>query len=448
MKASASWWQLYGFPVVMVAACIVTIVAVARRPDVGTTDFRTFYQSGRQFLAGIDPYVPFDPDRGPNLNPPWVVASMAQLCRVPLAVAVAVWWLFSFACLFAAIVLIARAVAPGGPYTVNKDQIAERGARLARRDDREYREYLREEQRGQPGCPAREVVFDQRVRVTRQVVAIASLVLATQAAYANLRLGQVAWPLMLLVTGAWLADRSRRQVLCGVLLGAAASWKPFLLIFVPYLIWRRQWRSLGALAAVVAATVVVGVLAVGTSGYASWFGMLGLVGWEGHLLNASVRGLITRALTSSTMLEEPTTPILIAPGWVSPVWLAVSAALAAVLAARMWSKPAVDTAWAGLLLVAVLISPLGWLHYVPLGIGPLVAALMAGGSRVPRAAVAGWLLLCVPFEWLKGLTFGPALTITLASSYAWGTILLLIAVVRARAPGPGEPSRPGYSPGR
>ena len=32
---------------------------------------------------------------------------------------------------------------------------------MARRDDREYREYLREEQRSQPGCPAREVVLDQ-----------------------------------------------------------------------------------------------------------------------------------------------------------------------------------------------------------------------------------------------------------------------------------------------
>src|SRR5881398_3300 len=34
---------------------------------------------------------------------------------------------------------------------------SERGARLTRRDDREYREYLREEQRSQPGCPARKM---------------------------------------------------------------------------------------------------------------------------------------------------------------------------------------------------------------------------------------------------------------------------------------------------
>ena len=57
----------------------------------------------------------------------------------------------------------------GGPSMLNEGQIAERGARLARRDDREYREYLKEEQRSQPGCPAREVVLDQRVRATRSV---------------------------------------------------------------------------------------------------------------------------------------------------------------------------------------------------------------------------------------------------------------------------------------
>ncbi len=50
---------------------------------------------------------------------------------------------------------------------------------LARRDDREYREYLREEQRSQPrgpqrgsrggveeGCPAREVALDQPRQAT------------------------------------------------------------------------------------------------------------------------------------------------------------------------------------------------------------------------------------------------------------------------------------------
>jgi hypothetical protein len=56
-----------------------------------------------------------------------------------------------------------------GPSTVKKDQIAERGARLARRDDRKYREYVREEQRRQTGCPAHEVVLFHRGRATSPV---------------------------------------------------------------------------------------------------------------------------------------------------------------------------------------------------------------------------------------------------------------------------------------
>ncbi len=38
---------------------------------------------------------------------------------------------------------------------------------MARRDDREYREYSREEQRRHPGCPARKPILDQRRQATR-----------------------------------------------------------------------------------------------------------------------------------------------------------------------------------------------------------------------------------------------------------------------------------------
>jgi hypothetical protein len=53
-----------------------------------------------------------------------------------------------------------------GLSPLNKDQIAERGARMARRDDRACREHVTEEQRSQPGCPAREVVHDQHGQAT------------------------------------------------------------------------------------------------------------------------------------------------------------------------------------------------------------------------------------------------------------------------------------------
>ena len=71
-----------------------------------------------------------------------------------------------------------RVGSTSGLSTLNKDQIAERGAWMARRDDREYREYVREEQRRQPGCPAREVVLDQRGQATSRAIDRGWLVLA------------------------------------------------------------------------------------------------------------------------------------------------------------------------------------------------------------------------------------------------------------------------------
>jgi len=41
---------------------------------------------------------------------------------------------------------------------------------MARRDDREYREYLSEEQRRQPGCPARKVLLIQLIRATSSIL--------------------------------------------------------------------------------------------------------------------------------------------------------------------------------------------------------------------------------------------------------------------------------------
>ena len=53
-----------------------------------------------------------------------------------------------------------------GLSSLKRSWIPERGARMARRDDREYREYLRETQRSQPGCPARQAVVLQRGQAT------------------------------------------------------------------------------------------------------------------------------------------------------------------------------------------------------------------------------------------------------------------------------------------
>jgi hypothetical protein len=61
-----------------------------------------------------------------------------------------------------------------GLSTLNKDQIAERGARMGRRDDRTDREYLRKEQQRQAGCPARGQPTSAAAKCAR-VLALAAL---------------------------------------------------------------------------------------------------------------------------------------------------------------------------------------------------------------------------------------------------------------------------------
>jgi hypothetical protein len=68
---------------------------------------------------------------------------------------------------FRALVLILLSESAASvPNQKSVAKVPERGARLARRDDRAYREYVREEQRRQTGCPAREFGDELLIRDT------------------------------------------------------------------------------------------------------------------------------------------------------------------------------------------------------------------------------------------------------------------------------------------
>ena len=356
----------YGAPLLLVAACFAMALAVAPQPGSTTTDFLIFHQSGHQFLNGADPYFPFVAHRGPNLNPPWVVAMMAPLSMAALSTAVVVWWVISFACFFASMALIAHTL--------------------------------------------RQL----------DIVALASAVLVTQAAFANVRLGQVAWPIMLLITAAWHAQRRGRAVRCGACLGMAVSWKPFLLVFIALLVWQRQWRGVVTAVAVAVGLFALGWFIAGSSTFRSWLAVLQLVGWEELLLNTSGRALIGRALTLPSLIEAHTTPLIVAPRYVPAAWSVIIGLLCGAAAVRLSRTGNVDVAWAALGLLALLVSPIGWVHYVPIVSGPLAGALLADRSTRYGVAIVGWSVLCIPYEWLKGATFGPLLTVTVASSGTGG----------------------------
>src|SRR4029450_1649179 len=60
--------------------------------------------------------------------------------------------------------------------------------------------------------------------------------------------GQLSLLLLLALTVCWVAARHGRWMAAAALLGASASVKPFLLVFVPYLMLTRRFRVLAVVA--------------------------------------------------------------------------------------------------------------------------------------------------------------------------------------------------------
>ncbi|MGC8643574.1 MAG: glycosyltransferase family 87 protein, partial [Isosphaeraceae bacterium] len=90
---------------------------------------------------------------------------------------------------------------------------------------------------------------------------LTSLVVTCAPLLEQIRQGQQSLALLLLLTGAWSADRSGRDRLAGCMIGAATAIKLFPGFLLLYYAWRRRWRVVAAgfivLAALCFATVAI-----------------------------------------------------------------------------------------------------------------------------------------------------------------------------------------------
>jgi hypothetical protein len=224
-----------------------------------------------------------------------------------------------------------------------------------------------------------------------------------------IRLGQVSWLVAAAVTCAWMAARSSRWVATGIWTGVAIAFKPFLLLALPVFVVRRQWKALAISIATVVACCGLGVVIFGWLAFADWLGNLRATpdpAYATHFLNASWLGFVAR---------------LGAPSVVASV---LSAATIAVMLWRVRSSDE-DEAWFLLLVAATLASPVGWVYYQPLLLGPAVALAMSG--RLTRLRIVA--LTCVVPALSKNLFQEPAVVaVTLGSIYFWGLLVTLVSM--------------------
>jgi hypothetical protein len=264
---------------------------------------------------------------------------------------------------------------------------------------------------------------------------LASLVIFASAAWTSVAVtGEMSLLLLVPFVLAWRAARHDRWTASGAWLGLCVAFKPFFLVFVAWLAVARQWRAIGAGLLSVLACILAGASVYGVRAYGDWMRGLGRIGWYYLPMNVSLRGLAERLVHSG----PPIAPVVELPWLATPLWLVAAASVGAITAWTVWPGRAgsrdVDRLFAVLLVAALLVSPLGWIYYLPLATAPVVALALRGrllsAGRL-RAAVflAGLALLYVPMEITEKGQPSALATVALASAHCWGALALWTALV-------------------
>jgi len=272
--------------------------------------------------------------------------------------------------------------------------------------------------------------------------------------------GQLNLVLLLLLTGAWAAQRSDRPNLAGTLVGAAAAIKLFPAFLFLYFALRRQGKALlaGGLSFLLLTAVTAAVL--GPDAYTSYVREVlpKVAVFRSSWINASLPGLWTKLFDPATEHEQ------VAPLWRSTVFAQAGSLLSCGLIVllllplirRARTQAERDRVFALSLIAMLLVSPLTWDHYFLLLLVPLAVVWTqlppANLYRLSFLLVLALLgvepvFLCnqlIP-EGYRRTVASPAQTLSVLSLQCY-TLLGLFALVaalnrREAAAEPGDPCR-------
>jgi len=355
-------------------------------------DFGKFYFSAQYFLDGTDMYAERlattlqfgvdDTHQFLNMNPPHFHLLLLPLARLEPMTALAVWGFMGLAGLLVSAWLITREL--GIRWTVS--------------------------------------------RVLWSTLAV----LACSSTGAVIMTGQLTFHLLPLVTLAWIAGRRQAWLRAGLWLGVIAAVKPNLGLFGLCLIAIGQWRAAFAMGAAVAASFGVGLLIFGWDAHVRWIAAIQAIDWTWAPMNGSWSGFFTRVFQGGASLH----PLIAAPFLVMPLTALASLATVGISVrqmARSLPRISADHFFAIGLLAAQLTSPLGWIYYLWLAAGPLLAIWLTARERPDRwRDIAIWLALpgllwplplfaAGVYEWWQPPTF--------RSIYTWTTLWLWVAVL-------------------
>ena len=319
-------FQIYGVPLLSLVAFLTIVPTLLNTFRDQSPDFTMFIISARLLRQGLDPYRELLALHGGNTNPPATLFAMVPLTFLTDRLAFAAWTTVGALALLFSLYKTARAL---------------------------------------------------NLRFEHLLLIAAGL----QGVSASLRFGQVTLLLLPFMTLAWLADREGRNTSAGGWLGALIYVKPFVGVYALYMLWRREWQTLRPMIAVYAVLSAIGLLA-GFRVTLSWIETFGAIGEKtSHVVNASWPALVARVFTVDLSQPEPAyTPFMVAPTLASALSLGGVIAIAIVSGWAIHRSRNRDVHWAILAAAMLLMSPLGWMYYIPLLIPTFAAVFHRCGT--------------------------------------------------------------------
>jgi hypothetical protein len=228
--------------------------------------------------------------------------------------------------------------------------------------------------------------------------------------------GQINWLLLYPLTCAWRAYRIGRDWQTGLWLAPLIAVKPQYALVALLLPWR-VWVTAGVASAGVTA---LGVVWTGLAPWLAWWALGGKVHWLAFPENASLWGAAARVQTGA-LLGGALSDL---PRW--SVGMLVLVGL--LLAWRIVTVRDRDGRFAAAALWMILMTPLGWVHYLVSVAGPVAARW-----ETVRRSPAIW-LLWVPLPLLLSLLIdAPLAAISLGSLYTVGLIAGLATLLSPAA---------------
>jgi hypothetical protein len=255
------------------------------------------------------------------------------------------------------------------------------------------------------------------------------LLLAYFPTFINVQLGQVALVLLLLLSIVWVAARGGRDTVAGIALGLALTMKLFAALLLLYFLVRRRWRLAAWSVVTLLITTAAGFLVIGPASFREYLHALETVTWYASNWNASFSGFFTRILGGSENV-----PLVDMPGLARALSYGLSLVGIIGMVWLSWPRageplPAAFDLGFGLTLgLMLLVSPLGWVYYLPLMLIAVAGAWRVSGP-LKWALVAAWILSTIPTPVLQAVEVNDSLSwFTWASVYFYAALAFTLAL--------------------